>query len=244
MLKSSLKRFGEIVSVSSAAAAFAKSAYHIDSAVVPNAVDTKRFRTSHPAKNTLKRIVFLGRLVERKGAGQLLEAFGLLIDKVPDAELVIAGDGPNRPRLEAQAEKLGITKAVKFLGYIGEEDKPKLLASADVACFPSLYGESFGIVLIEAMAAGSRVILAGDNPGYRSVLGSQPELLVDPHQTEIFAKRLNELLTDKKKIDGLHKWQRANVAQYDIAVVGAKLLDIYNGQIARQAKKSNNETYG
>ena len=244
LLKPSLKRFGEIVSVSRVAAEFANSAYHIDSFVVPNAIDIRRFKGSYPSSGSIKRIVFLGRLVDRKGAGQLLEAFSLLLGEISGVELIIAGDGPNRPRLEAQAEKLGIINDVKFLGYIGENDKPKLLASADIACFPSLYGESFGIVLLEAMAAGSRVILAGDNPGYRSVLGSQPELLVNPRQTEIFAKRLKRLLTDKKKIDELHKWQRANVAKYDVGVVGAKLLDIYNGQIARQAKKSNNKTYG
>lgn len=244
MLKPSLKRFGEIVSVSPAAAGFAKNAYHIDSAVLPNAVDIKRFKTSRPAKNTLKRIVFLGRLVERKGAGQLLEAFGLLIDKLPDIELIIAGDGPNRARLESQAAKLGISQTVRFLGYIDEDDKPELLASADIACFPSLYGESFGIVLIEAMAAGSRVILAGDNPGYSSVLGSQSELLINPRQTADFAQRLQALLTDKDKIEKLHNWQQANVAKYGIGAVGTRLVSLYSGQIARLAKKSNNKAHG
>src|SRR5581483_312331 len=100
------------------------------------------------------KIVFLGRLVERKGVKYLIKAFNLLERNLPDAHLVIAGDGPQRPALEALVKEYNLQAKVSFLGYIEEEDKPSILASAAVACFPSLYGESFGIVLAEAMAAG------------------------------------------------------------------------------------------
>jgi|GEM_PF-3245305 len=241
--KAGLKRFGKIVSVSPAAAQFARDAYHIESQVVPNAVEIKRFLSKPKFDSRIKKIVFLGRLVERKGASQLVDAFALLLKSDPEARLVIAGDGPKRAALEAKVSKLGIGKQVEFLGYIDEIAKPQLLAEADIACFPSLYGESFGIVLIEAMAAGSRVILAGDNPGYRSVLGQQPELLIDPSQTTRFAERLHLLLSDQDKIARLHEWQQASVPQYDIGIVGTRLVSIYNGQIARLAKKSNNKAH-
>jgi len=243
VLRPSLKRFGKIVSVSPAAAQFARDAYHIESQVVPNAVEIKRFLSKPKFDSRIKKIVFLGRLVERKGASQLVDAFALLLKSDPEARLVIAGDGPKRAALEAKVSKLGIGKQVEFLGYIDEIAKPQLLAEADIACFPSLYGESFGIVLIEAMAAGSRVILAGDNPGYRSVLGQQPELLIDPSQTTRFAERLHLLLSDQDKIARLHEWQQASVPQYDIGIVGTRLVSIYNGQIARLAKKSNNKAH-
>ena len=243
VLRPSLKRFGKIVSVSPAAAQFARDAYHIESQVVPNAVEIKRFLSKPKFDSRIKKIVFLGRLVERKGASQLVDAFALLLKSDPEARLVIAGDGPKRAALEAKVSKLGIGKQVEFLGYIDEIAKPQLLAEADIACFPSLYGESFGIVLIEAMAAGSRVILAGDNPGYRSVLGQQPELLIDPSQTTHFAERLRLLLSDQDKIARLHEWQQASVPQYDIGIVGTRLVSIYNGQIARLAKKSNNKAH-
>jgi phosphatidyl-myo-inositol alpha-mannosyltransferase len=244
MLRPSLKRFAQIVSVSSAAAGFAGSSYRIKTEIVPNAVDTKRFKVSPMPNGPTKRIVFLGRLVDRKGADQLIRAFASLLSRYDKVELVIAGDGPKRPALENQTQRLGISDKVRFLGYIDERDKPGLLASADIACFPSLYGESFGIVLIEAMAAGSRIVLAGDNPGYRSVLGDQALLLVNPRKTELFADRLNELLTDDTAIAKLHKWQRDNIDQYDIGTVGRRITDIYNGQIARQLKKSNNKLHG
>ncbi len=74
-------------------------------------------------------------------------------------------------------EQNNLRSSVKFLGFVNERDKPELLASAAIACFPSLGGESFGIVLIEAMAAGASVVLGGNNPGYTSVLGDRPESL-------------------------------------------------------------------
>jgi len=243
-LRGTLSKFDEIVSVSSAASGFARSAYHIDSDIVPNAVDIKRFEQNPPVPISKNQIFFLGRLVKRKGAEQLIRAFSKLAQSNANVELVIAGDGPQRPALEALAKKLGIGNKVSFLGYIKEENKPRLLAAANIACFPSLYGESFGIVLVEAMAAGAKVVLAGDNPGYSSVLGDQPQLLVDPLDTERFAKRLQELLTDEKQADSLNHWQLETVAQYDIDTVGQKLVSIYTGQIARAVKKSNNKAHG
>jgi hypothetical protein len=69
-------------------------------------------------------------------------------------------------------------------------------------------------------------------------------LLVDPRQTELFAERLYELLTDDAAIAKLHRWQRDNIDQYDIGTVGMRITDIYNGQIARLMKKSNNKLHG
>lgn len=244
MLKKTLRRFQQIVSVSSAAAGFAKSAYRIDSEVLPNAVDLKKFRRPVSGDQKTKRIVFLGRLVERKGAEHLVNAFAKLAETVPNVELLIAGDGPLRGKLLRQVASLSVDENVHLLGYIDENKKPELLASADIACFPSLYGESFGIVLIEAMAAGAKIVLAGDNPGYRSVLGQQPELLIDPLQTDEFAKRLSTLLSAEQKISKLNAWQNQTVGQYDVNVVGEKLVSIYSGQIARLAKKSNNKAHG
>jgi phosphatidylinositol alpha-mannosyltransferase len=154
-----LAKFDEIVSVSPAAAEFAKNYYGIESSVIPNSVDVKEYKNSE--KNLAGRVVFLGRLVPRKGCRQLIEAFELASKLVPGSELVIAGEGPQRPELQALILQKKLNNQVKFLGYVSEVEKIKLLASAQVACFPSLHGESFGIVLIEAMAAGSGAVLAG-----------------------------------------------------------------------------------
>jgi phosphatidylinositol alpha-mannosyltransferase len=242
MLARSLRRFDKIMSVSPAAAEFAQDAYNIRTEIVPNTVDINKFKTTASTNRAAKNIVFLGRLVDRKGARYLIEAFSSLA--MDNTRLLIAGDGPERENLKALATKLGVNDKVEFLGYIDEADKPALLARADVACFPSLYGESFGIVLIEAMAAGAKVVLAGDNPGYSSVLGGQPKLLIDPKKTDLFASRLRELLTDKPQIKTLERWQRETVQQYDVNTVGKSIASIYNGQIARLAKKGNNDAHG
>lgn len=230
----SLRKIQAFTSTSKNAALFARRTMRIRSKVVPNMIDVKAFLSGREVGNKPGQIVFLGRLVGRKGCAQLITAFAQLDKTRPDAELVIAGDGPDRAKLERLAAELGIDGRVKFLGYIDEADKPKILGSAEIACFPALYGESFGVVLIEAMAAGAGVIIGGDNPGYRSVLGERPELLVDPRNTAKLAKRLEQLLTDEAARRNLHGWQLESVKQYDIHVVGQQMLDIYDEAIAKQ----------
>lgn len=232
-----VSRVSQIVSVSPAAAEYASDVFKFDTKVIPNPVDVNRFQS---AKNTEqdKHIVFLGRLVTRKGCGLLIRAFSQMKDQ--RARLTIAGTGAQKRRLEDLARKLGVNKRVEFIGFVPEDEKPKLLAGARIACFPSLYGESFGIVLIEAMAAGSGSVLGGDNPGYRSVLKDQPTLLIDPNNIDAFASRLDSLLIDSSSNRELHQWQRKTVKNYDINKVGAQLVEVYYQQIARRPKKGNN----
>jgi phosphatidylinositol alpha-mannosyltransferase len=90
------------------------------------------------------------------------------------------------------------------------------------------------------MAAGAGVVLGGDNPGYRSVLGEQPALLVDPNDTKAFAERLDGLLASQTKRAELHEWQKNEVGQYDINKIGAQLVNVYVKQIAKRSKKGNN----
>ena len=236
----SLRRIGEVVSVSSAAEAFAKKGFKLNTFISSNVVDLKKFEVDSANINKRPRIVFLGRLVKRKGCLQLLKAFKIVNQKMPDVELVIAGDGPLRPSLEKYVRSHNLDRNVVFKGFIDEKDKPDLLHGADIACFPSLYGESFGIVLIEAMAAGAGAVLGGDNPGYCSVLGDQPDLLINPRATQAFADRLYKLLTNRALREGLHAWQQNEVRQYDINVVGPQLEAVYASAIARLAKNSHN----
>ena len=238
----SLSRFDTVMSVSSAAQKFARQAFGINSEVLPNVVDFQKLHSqSGPNKSDYLRIVFLGRLVSRKGAAQLLQAFLILHNQLPQVRLTIAGDGPQKTKLEQFVRKNKLTEAVEFLGFINESDKAPLLASANIACFPSLYGESFGIVLIEAMAAGAGVVLGGNNPGYQSVLGEQLVLLVNPKKTNEFAQRLQRLIIDKDLAKDLHEWQKQHVKQYDIDIVGEKLVNIYNRTIANKTRSGHNK---
>jgi phosphatidylinositol alpha-mannosyltransferase len=239
-LARSLKKFLTIVSVSPAAADFAKKAYGLSTPIIPNVIYLSAFTSVRQTRKNKLTVLFLGRLVKRKGCRELILAFAELVKNLPQAELLIAGDGPDRQALEKLAEQLGLGKKIKFLGYINETDKPKLLAECDMACFPSLYGESFGIVLIEAMAACPGPVVGGDNEGYRTVLGNQAVLLIDPHKTRLFANRLEELLTDEPLRKRVSDWQQAEVKQYDVEVVGRDIFNVYKMAIARQTKKSHN----
>lgn len=239
----SLGHFYKIMSVSPAAALFAKTAFKLSTEISPNVVDVSRFKAARDknAANSRK-VVFLGRLVERKGCHYLLEAFNIVAQNDLKAELIIAGDGPQRQKLERKVKKMegSIQKRIKFLGRIKEEDKPEILAQAQIACFPSISGESFGIVLIEAMAAGAQVVLGGHNPGYQSVLGAQPDLLANPLNKEEFSARLYSLLNDDKKAQRLHSWQLKEVEKYDVNVVGENLVKLYREAIAKQMANSHN----
>ncbi|OGL35289.1 hypothetical protein A3F38_01510 [Candidatus Saccharibacteria bacterium RIFCSPHIGHO2_12_FULL_48_21] len=231
------QRFDEIISVSSPAAEFAQKVFGFGSRVVPNMVDISKFETNRPSqKSANPRIVFLGRLVKRKGILELLRAYNILHQSDPQVRLIIAGDGPLMGQIQKYVKKNGLADRVELLGKITEDDKPMLLAAADIACFPATGGESFGIVLLEAMAAGSKVVLAGNNPGYRSVLGDQPAALINVLDTADFAKQLSDFLDDHKLISRVHKWQSEAVRNYDVNIVGPKIELIYQAAIAKRSR--------
>lgn len=237
----SLKRFDKFLSVSPAAQKYAAEALKQKSQISPNVIDLKRIkRANKQKKGQAKSIVFLGRLVERKGCAYLLQAFKILQSLLPEARLTVAGDGPQRTKLESLTATLGIKSSVRLLGKVDEEQKIAVLAEADIACFPSLYGESFGIVLLEAMGAGAKVVIGGDNEGYRSVLGEQPDLLVDPRDTEKFAAQLTNFLQNQHLISRVSQWQKKTVQVYDVARVGPSIETIYRQAIANRAKSRHN----
>lgn len=222
----SLKQFDQVISVSTAAASFANKAFGIESIVIPNAVNIKSFK-SKPKINKVPTIVFLGRLVERKGCGYLLKALNKLQKQYKGKyQVLVAGKGPLKAKLEKYVVDHNL-KNIKFLGFVDEKDKPALLASADIAVFPSTGGESFGIVLIEAMAAGSRVVLGGNNVGYRTVMGENPQLLINPKNSAEFADRLQHFLENPKARQQAAKWAKTTIGQYDVAEVGRQIIKVY-----------------
>ncbi len=240
LLYKNKKRFDGILSVSSAARVFAKTHFGVSSSVLPNVVELSRFSKGVPRTELsyTKNIVFLGRFVERKGAHHLLNAYSLLLDSLVNTKvprLLLCGDGPDKAMLQRLAEKIKHRGGdIVFTGFLKEEDKAGYLASADVAVFPSTGGESFGIVLIEAMAAGAKVVLGGDNDGYKTVLGDQPFSLVHPQDTVAFADRLHSMLFDEDFATTLGKRQRQTVKQYDIELVGPKILQFYTDRLAQR----------
>lgn len=241
--RKTLVRFHDIVACSEPARQFAKRYYGVESEVVPNCVDLGYFLVRRPKGHKSKRlrIVFIGRLVERKGCQYLLEAVHELKHRtgVPSFDVLIAGTGPLEQSLRRYTANNDL-KNVRFLGFIDETQKPRLLADADIAVFPATGGESFGIVLIEAMAAGAGVVIGGQNEGYSAVLEHNQSVLVNPTDTAQFANRLARLLSGALERDRLHRWQQTLVKQYDVAVVGAILMGRYERAIAKRASTRHN----
>lgn len=233
--KRQLRRLDAICSVSAPAQAFARTHYGLASRVIPNMIDAPAWRSAlHPHTG---RIVFLGRLVSRKGCAELLRAVLELPEPLRNnLEVLIAGDGPERQKLEKFACGHELDQ-VTFLGFIDEKHKADLLASAELAVFPALGGESFGIVLIEAMAAGSGVVLGGNNPGYKSVLAPWPEALIDPRDTKAFSASLTHFLSSEKLRAKIHAQQQTAVKQYDVNVVGSQIVGLYNEALLRRQQK-------
>lgn len=227
----SLKRFDKVVSVSSAAQEFARHTYGLTTEVVPNVFDYERFHTAgtHASPASERTILFFGRLVARKGCQLLLEATRILAAEpdLPPFRVVVCGKGPLEPALRRYVESHGLAERVTFKGYIEESDKPGYYASADIAVFPSSGGESFGIVLVEAMASGRAAVLAGNNPGYASVMKPRPDLLFDPYDAAGLAAKLKVYLTDDTARRDTAAWGAAYSRRFDIELVGKQVLDIY-----------------
>ena len=231
-LRPSLRRFDQMLAVSPTAARFEKRSFGLDAEVSPNVVDYARFHRARPLPqydDQVPTILFLGRLVPRKGCRTLLEAVAALraMPKVPPFRVVICGKGELQSDLEQFVHAQQLEDIVEFTGFVSEEDKPRYYASADIAAFPSSSGESFGIVLLEAMASGRAAVLAGDNPGYRTVVETKPEMLFAPKDAQLLANKLRDLLVDKEKRQALADWGETYTQQFDINVVGKSLLSLY-----------------
>ncbi len=240
-LRRNLKRFAGFISVSPPAQEFAQQTFGIESEVIPCTAPLGNFFGTKPLAEYKKQrtVVFLGRLVERKGCQHLLAAVAKLQrDKAwpSDAKVVICGSGPMQLALTQLVHEAGLTDVVDFKGFISEADKPRYLASADVVAFPSTGGESFGIVLLEAMAASPGVVLAGNNPGYASVIHHHPENLFDPHDTDKFAELLLHWLSNEAARQKAHEWQEQYAQEFTPDVVGKKILAVYKQALRKQRK--------
>lgn len=226
------KRLHACIAVSEPARDFISRYFPGDYHIVPNGIDTDRFRADRPPLPELrtpgmKTILFVGRMEQRKGFGILLEAYALLRRRRADVRLVAVGEGPHREGYERQVDSFGIPD-VLFSGRVSNEILPSYYTSADVFCSPATGGESFGIVLLEAMASGVPV-LASAIPGFTAVItGGSDGLLVPPNQPRVLTQAIETLLND----DGLRRTMSANglrtAQRYDWHRVADSILDVYD----------------
>lgn len=192
--------------------------------VLPNGVDLDRFAKADPVPTTRPAVLFLGRHEPRKGLGVLLDAWAGL-DR--DAVLWVASDGP-----ETQTLRERRTPNVVWLGRITDDEKASRLKAATIFCAPALGQESFGIVLLEAMAAGTAV-LASDIPGYRNVARPDEEaLLVPPGDAEALRAGLRRLLDADGLRSALVDAGELRVPEFSLARLAERYLPVYETAIA------------
>jgi phosphatidyl-myo-inositol alpha-mannosyltransferase len=200
-----------------------------DAVEIPNGVDVRLFATA-PARfgHDGATIAFVGRFDEpRKGMAVLLDAVRRL-DR-PDLRVLVVGRG-DEAALRAACPR------VEVLGQVSDEVKASVLRSADVVCAPNTGGESFGIVLAEAMAAGAAVV-ASDLEAFRGVLGGAG-LLVPPGDAVALASVLDTVLSDRGLRMGMAAAGQARAAAFDWPVVAAQVLRVYETAAAASPLRS------
>ena len=199
-----------------------------DAVEIPNGVDVAGFADARPLDDLPGSgpiVLFLGRYDEpRKGIDILMRALPRIVEQVPDVRILVVGGGNERAlrrRAGARADHL------IFLGQVDDATKARALAAADVYCAPNLGGESFGIVLVEAMAAGAAVI-ASDLNAFRRVLddGRAGRLFATGAPDEL-AEGIVELLSDDDARAELVGAARVRAARYDWSRVAEQILRVY-----------------
>ena len=220
----------EIISVSKSQAKFinrlSKRAIHI----IPNGIDLElvsKYEGSTEQSGFFQ-LFFLGRLEPRKGVFQTLEAYRILKLKYPKCKLIIAGDGDQREAVEKFIKDYSLAD-VELWGFVDEETKYQLLKSSDVYVASALFGESFGVVLLEAMAMGTSI--AGfANEGYKNVLTEEMlSHFSEPGDVSGLARNIEKLiLSEKRKRLATHGL--AEVKKYDWKVITKAIEEVYESK--------------
>jgi phosphatidylinositol alpha-mannosyltransferase len=182
-------------------------------------------------------IGFLGRFTEsRKGFAVLLDAFTRLVADRPGLRLLVAGPGDTDEVLEDVPDE--IASRITFLGLVSEEEKPRMLRSVDVYVAPNMGGESFGMILTEAMAAGTPVV-ASDLDAFRRVLEQgRVGALFPVGNAGALADTLADLLDNPARRADLVAQAKEAVATYDWPVIAARVLEVYNLAIEASPRRA------
>jgi phosphatidylinositol alpha-mannosyltransferase len=205
--------------------------------IVPNGVDVERFAPGVPPAPLAPggaTIAFVGRLDPRKGLEALIDAVPLVAARVPDARLAVVGDGPLRRALEARARRRAPGR-VTFTGSVPTPTLAGYYTAADVVCCPATHNESFGLVILEAMACG-RAVVATNIPGYRVLVRDRiTGLQVPPNDPSALAAALAEVLLAPELARRLGEAGRQVALNYSWKLVGEALHARYEALLARRS---------
>lgn len=205
-----------------------------DAVIIPNGVDVGFYSEAVPFDGYPRvggTIGFIGRFDEpRKGMPILIEAFSALIDDHPELKLLVAGTGDAEELLAGLAPE--VAARIELLGRVSDEDKARLLASVDVYCAPNTGGESFGIILTEAMSAGAAVV-ASDLDAFRRVLdGGAAGTLFPVGDAAGLAAALARVLDDPAARARMVAAARQHVAAFDWSTVADRIVKVYETVVA------------
>jgi len=237
ILKPYLRHLDATIAVSGPARDFLRQYFpEVHPRVIPNGIAIETFRPGHTPIRHLRddcvNVLFVGRLEKRKGLSDLLQAYQLLQERVPQVRLIVVGDGPLRSRLEGFIESRRLENVV-MAGYVPDEVLPRYYATADIFCAPATGSESFGIVLLEAMASGLPVV-ATEIPGYLSVVeAGRDSLTVRPKSPVEVAAALTVLARDPELRARLGAAGLARAQRFSWREVTGQVLEVY--QQARMA---------
>ncbi len=199
--------------------------------IIPNGIDYPHFASEVPPIpkyiDSKRNILFVGRQEKRKGLPYLLEAYARLKRERPDIRLIVVGpDGGMRPACEHYVRQHQLEDVV-FTDFVPYEDLPRYYKTADIYCAPNTGHESFGIVLLEAMAAGTPIV-ASDIGGFGEVLEHGVEgMLVPPRDAEALATAMDRLLSDAALREQMGRAGTVRAEPYGWDHVSARVLDYY-----------------
>jgi phosphatidylinositol alpha-mannosyltransferase len=235
ILEPVIEKLSARIAVSESARLTLTAHLETDAIVIPNGIYADNYRDGSPRQEWQGNTIgFLGRFEEdRKGLPVLLKALPIISRFIPDIRVLIAGPGDSEEVLENVDPQL--RNRVEFLGKISEEDKTDFLASVSLYIAPNTGGESFGIILAEAMAGGAAVV-ASDIPAFADVLGGgQYGALFESENSENLAKVVIDLLRDERKRKNLAAAGALHAQRFDWDQVGEEIFEVYelammNGQ--------------
>ena len=227
------------IAVSPAARRYVNNTFPGDYEIIPNGIDFKHFASEtapYPEYQDGKlNILFVGRLEKRKGLRYLLEAYSKLKWEQPNIRLIVVGPG-NPDKESYRILSSHNLQDVEFVGRVSYDDLPRYYASSDIFCSPATGAESFGIVLLEAMAAGKPVV-ASDIEGFRGVMTEGEQgMFVPKKDSDALAKTLGNLAKDAELRNKLGAQGRRLAEEYRWEVVAGRVEKYY--QTCMQAAKS------
>ncbi len=236
LLRTSLEKLRGRIAVSEEAATTVRRHIGGDTYIIPNGVDVARFAQAAPRPvwhGTTERptLAFLGRVDEpRKGLQVALDALPSVLDAYPGARLLVAGPGDAGDLLKRAHPR--VAAAVELLGAVSDPDKASLLRSVDAYVAPHLGGESFGIVLVEAMASGAPVV-AADLPAFVDVLdGGRTGAIFARGSADALATTVVGLLRDADRREQLVRAGHDRAARFDWSPVSRQVMAVYETVIA------------